>query len=760
MNVEQWLGQDNKLGQDIWYKKYCYQNETFEQWIERVSGGDRDLGDLIRSRKFLFGGRALANRNTDRPGSMFNCYSSGYVGDSVQEIMELNTNLALTYKAQGGQGVSLSKIRPKGTRIGEDYESDGIVPFMEMFNTTTASISQGGARKGALMMSLDIRHKEAPTFITIKSNADKITNANLSLELDDEFMEAVKKFYETGEKVVLHEKRYYGKHEVKYDIIPIELYKLMIQTVYDWGEPGCIFTGLFRNYNLMEFDPDYEIATCNPCGEQPLPRNFSCNLGSLNLSEFINSEYTDSAYFDHASFRKAVRIAVKALDTIIDENLDRHALKEQSENSKNYRNMGLGIFGYANALFKLGITYGSKKAKKFTDSIFKEMFITALETSNQLAKEKGMFPKCKPEQIIKSRIIQNLNDENLVESIKKFGLRNCSLISIAPTGSIATMLGCSGGCEPEFALSYTRHTVNLQDEYKVYCKSVQEYCKVNNTTAEFLPEYFVSSADIDWKDRVEVQGIMQKWVDTAISSTINLAEDTSISEVEQIYLYAWEQGLKGITIFRSGCKRIAILNAGDKKEEPTTANIGNKDDLPWGKVIGVNSDLIGIKTKLTNGCGSFHFQVFFDENTGRPWETFISLSDGAGCERNLEAISRLMSKCLRAGVPVEQIIDSLKAVRPCSSYCRRHDKCGDTSKGSSCPNSLGFALEAAINKIKLLKVIDENNIKDEEIKQVVQNKLEQKQPTDHGVKCPECGGNLVQEGGCNVCRECGYSKCG
>jgi len=266
MNVEQWLGEKNQIGIDIWRKKYRYKEESLDQWFERVSGGNPELKELIQTRKFLFGGRALTNRNTDRPGSMFNCYSSGYCEDSVDGIMKLNSNLALTYKAQGGQGVSLSKIRPKGTTIGEDYASDGIVPFMEIFNTTTASISQGGARKGALMISLDIRHKEAPTFITIKSNEDKINNANLSLELDDEFMDAVKQYYDTGRKIVLHECRDYNGHIVEYDVIPIELYKLMIQTVYDWGEPGCIFTGLFRNYNLMEFDEDYEIATCNPCG--------------------------------------------------------------------------------------------------------------------------------------------------------------------------------------------------------------------------------------------------------------------------------------------------------------------------------------------------------------------------------------------------------------------------------------------------------------------------------------------------------------
>ena len=262
--LKQWLGEDNQIGMDIWEKKYRYNNESFDEWLDRVSGGDVKLRQLISERKFLFGGRALANRGTNKKGSMFNCYSSGYVPDNIEGIMQLNTNLALTYKAQGGQGVSLSKIRPKGTPIGNEFKSDGIVPFMEIFNTTTSSISQGGARKGALMISLDIMHKEAETFITIKSNEDKITKANLSLEINDKFMDAVQKYYDWGETVVIHESREYNGHPIEYDVVPIKLYKLMVETVYDWGEPGCIFTNRFRNYNLMEFDDDYQIETCNP----------------------------------------------------------------------------------------------------------------------------------------------------------------------------------------------------------------------------------------------------------------------------------------------------------------------------------------------------------------------------------------------------------------------------------------------------------------------------------------------------------------
>lgn len=752
----EWLDK-NQLSYDIWDKKYRYNNETFDQWLDRVSGGNNELRRLIESKKFLFGGRALANRGTNKKGSMFNCYSSGYAPDDIEGLMQLNTNLALTYKAQGGQGLSLTKIRPKGTPIGNEFTSDGIVPFMEMFNTTTSSISQGGARKGALMMSIDIRHKEAPTFITIKTNEDKITKANLSLEIDDEFMKAVDKYYSTGETVVLHESREYNGHIIKYDVTPIELYKLMIKTVYNWGEPGCIFTNQFRNYNLMEFDNDYEIATCNPCGEQPLPKNFSCNLGSLNLSEFVAYPYTRNAYFDWNEFYNAIDIAVEALDTIIDENLDRHALKEQSKNSKNYRNIGLGVMGYANMLFKLGLTYGSKEAIQFTTVLFRNMMHEALLVDIDLAIDEGAFPLCKPDKIAKSKLINKILSPSNIEAIEEYGLRNCSLISIAPTGSIATMLGVSGGCEPEFALSYTRKTENLNESYDVFCKSVEEYWKltdetINKGNIKSLPKYFITSKDINWKDRIDTQSVMQDYVDTAISSTINLPEDIPVEEVEQIYLYAWKKGLKGITIFRSGCSRGAILTeeSKNKSSENTCKSCDNTDTLPRGYVVDTSDDLVGYKRKLNTGCGSIHMEVYADELTGELQETFINIGSSGGCERNYQFISRLISTALRGGIPIEVIIDQAKSIRPCTAYVSRTKTKGDTSPGTSCPYAIGLALQDLYNKTKDSYAEDELEVTETKpVKQIKQIKN----------ACPECGEPLEHEGGCVVCKTCGFSKC-
>ena len=764
MNVQDWL-HNNQLGIDIYKNKYRHKNETVEEFAKRVSGGDEALEKLILEQKYLFGGRALANRGTGKKGSMFNCYSSGYAPDDIEGLMQLNTNLALTYKAQGGQGVSLTHVRPQGTPIGNEFTSDGIVPFMEIFNATTSSISQGGARKGALMMSLDIMHKEAETFITIKSNEDRITKANLSLEIDDEFMEAVSEYYRSGETVVIPQKRFYNGHKVEYDVIPIELYKLMIKTVYDWGEPGCIFTERFRNYNLMEYDDDYQIETCNPCGEQPLKKNACCNLGSLNIAAFVKNPYTADAEFDWKEFLRAVSVAVEALDNIIDENVENHAIKEQAENSVNYRNIGLGVMGYGTALFKLGLKYGSEVANDFTEDLFGMMMAIALATSADLAREKGAFPKCKSDLIVKSNIIQNLYaagyiDKFLLDHIVKDGLRNCSLLSVAPTGSIATMLAITGGCEPEFALSYTRRTDNLKDSYEVYCAAVKEYWDTNNIpeeerNIESLPDYFVTSADIAWKDRIEVQAIMQKYVDTAISSTINLPKDITMNEIEEIYLEAWRKGLKGVTVFRDGCMRAGIMTTETEPKEQVETK--TETGLKRGDILCADDDVVGKKRKLMTGCGSLHCTAFFDPITGDLLETYLSKGSAGGCNNFMIGLSRMISLAARGGIPIEAIVDQLDSCGTCPSYAVRRATKGDTSLGSCCPIAIGNALKEMHNE--MMNDIGNDECCCEEITVERSIRQETKESTVF-TECSNCGEiSFLAEGGCGICKSCGYSPC-
>lgn len=766
MTVQEWLGEDNQLSIDIWEKKYRYNGESFDEWLDRVSGGNKELRQLIKEKKFLFGGRTLSNRGTGKKGSFSNCYSRGFVEDSLDDLMQAGTDIAMTFKAQGGQGISLSKLRPKGCGINHgQFTSDGIVPFMEVYNRITESISQGGSRKGALIMTLDAWHKEAPTFITIKSEEGKIQKANLSLEIDDEFMEAVKEYYVSGKVITKHIVREYDGNSVEYDVTPIELYKLMMEKAWDWAEPGCIFTNRFRNFNLMEFCEDYSIETCNPCGEQPLKKHAACNLGSINLSEFIVNPFTPEAYFDATNFTKAVHTAVRALDIVLDENMNNHALKEQKEMAYNYRNIGLGIMGLYDALVKLGMRYGSKESIEFVDGIMDLMFRASFIASINLAKTYGRFPNYSNDLLKANIVKQHFSEDELIQlGAYTYGLRNCSLLSIAPAGSIGTMLNVSTGCEPAFALSYQRKTESLNDGkdkyYTVYADIVNQYKKVNPDGD--LPSCFITAGDLDWKERVDMQATLQNHVDTAISSTINLRNDISVEEIEQLYLYAWEKGLKGVTIYRDGCKRSGILTTDSpKKEEPTTESVGTIGGwtipaLTRGMIIKADDNCVGKKRTLNTGCGTLHCQAFFDPDTGDLLETYLSKGSTGGCNNFMIGLSRMISLAARGGVDVYSIVDQLKSSGTCPSYAVRRATKKDTSLGSSCPVAIGNALVEMYEEMQ-----EELGFKEDKVVETVKEEKPVATPkqTVAKAKCPECGGELVFEGGCSQCLNCGYSRC-
>ena len=756
VTIEQWLGKDNKIGIDIWHKKYQYNNENFEEWLDRVSAGDQELRKLIVEKKFLMGGRTLANRGTDSTGSLFNCYSRGYVEDDYSDIMDAAKDIGVTFKAQGGQGISLTKLRPKGTPIKKEYFSDGIVPFMKIFNEVTAGTSQGGARKGALMLSIDARHKETETFIKIKSKDGEIEKANLSLEIDDEFMRAVEKYYNTGEVVVLHEKRNYAGHEVEYDVTPISIFDMLVDNCYDWADPACLFVNRFRNYNLMQHDDEYQIETSNPCGEQPLPKHGACCLSSLNLSEFVVNPYTPDAYLNTEDFLHAIDVGIRTLDKLIDENYNRHPLQQQRDMSYNYRNIGLGIFGYATALMKLGLKYGSEEAIEFTNDIFALLFRRAVFASNNLAKELGTYPKYK-KCVFDSDIIKKHFTPDEIDGLKQYGLRNCSLISIAPNGSLATLLGESGGCEPEFALKYTRRTVGMTDGedtyYDVYCKAAQEYMTMHHTNT--LPDYFVSSADIPWRNRVLTQAAMQNHVDTAISSTVNMPNSITKDDIAQMYLLAWKTGCKGITMFRDGCKRLGILTT-DNSDKDTGKDETKPYELPRGAIIECSSDLVGKKRKLTTGCGSLHVLAFFDPYDGSLQEAYFNKGSTGGCASFMTGLSRTVSLLCRAGVDIMTIKDQLDSTGACPSYAARTATRHDTSPGSCCPMAIGNALVDMYKEMQR----DIGDSEEEAVPTTIVNNPTKSQSVNSDDKCPECGATLQHVGGCDLCKNCGFTHCG
>lgn len=740
MTFEEWVGEGNDIGISIINRKYRRNGEDFETFLNRVSCGDEGLKQFIRDKKIILGGRTMSNRGADTHASYFNCYSYGFVEDDFTDIMDCAKKIGLTFKAQGGQGLSLSKLRPKGAPVGTEYASDGIIPFMKLFNEVTAATSQGGARKGALLISLDARHKEALDFIRLKSQENVVEKANLSLEIDNEFMQAVKDEYLNGQIVLLKESRDYSGHKVEYTIHPAEIFDALVDNSYDWADPGVLFTNRLRNYNLMQYDDEYNIDTTNPCGEQPLPKHGACCLGSVNLSEFVVNPYTSKAYFDSSEFVRAVRCGIRTLDKLIDENFYRHPLKEQQEMSINYRNIGLGVMGYATMLMKLNLKYGSEEAITFTDAIFGLMFRTAVITSNHMSREIGPYPKYK-DCIWDSDIMKAHFPQDEIDVMRQYGLRNCSLLSIAPTGSIATMIGESGGCEPEFAISYKRRTVGMTEGedtyYDVYCKAAREYMAVNHT--DILPDWFVCAKDIHYLDRIETQAVMQKHVDTGISSTINLPESATKDDITSLYFEAWRRGLKGVTIFRENCKRFPILSNDNKKEAKKVRKIGKM-------------------RKLTTGCGSLHLNAIFNADTGDLIEIFLNKGSSGGCNNFMISLSRQISLNCKNGTKIDDILDQLASSGVCPSYAVRRATKHDTSPGSSCPVAVGKALKEMWEEMR--DELWNRNIP------VASDGRKREEPTEPAEDlsgsrdtCPACHAKITHSGGCDICTNCGWSKC-
>lgn len=472
-------------------------------------------------------------------------------------------------------------------------------------------------------------------------------------------------------------------------------------------------------------------------------------LGSLNLSEFVLEPFTTKARIDFDGLQKATFEAVVALNQVLIEGLTLHPLEEQRNSVRNWKQIGLGTFGLADMLIKLGITYGSSKSIDTIKEVYKEIAINAVEQSLALAKEVGCYPMCDSKQLVKSSFIQALNlPQAVLNDIEHYGLFNSQLLTCAPTGSIGTMLNTSTGVEPNFALSYTRKTQSLDGKdtfYQVDAKIVEDYKKVMGT--DKLPGYFVTSATIDPLSRVKVQAALQKYTDASISSTVNLPKEATVEDVYNIYIEAWKQGLKGITIYRSGCKREGILVV---KEEPETKVAEYPEQLKRGEIIKADDDCIGLKRTLTTGCGTLHVESFWDPDTGELREMYLSKGSKGGCNNFMIGLSRMVSLSARGGISIEAIIDQLNSCGVCPSYAVRHAVKKDTSTGSCCPVAIGNALK------DMYEEISEMVISPLEPTEISEN---QQGPSEYE-ECPSCHKKgLYHTGGCDECIYCGYSKC-
>ncbi len=700
---------------------------------EKKEQVEKEFYWLLEDFKFVPGGRILFAAGTERKSSLLNCYYIPLKEDSIEGIFDTAKEMARTYSFGGGVGIDISILRPKNSLVNNAaIKSTGSVSFMSLFSLTTSLIGQSG-RRGALMITMDVRHPDIEDFVTVKKDKTQVKYANISVKIDDNFMRAVK----NKEQFELHFKN--DKADISRKINAAELWNKILDTAINTGDPGLIFWDRVKRESPTEYDDKMAVKGTNPCAEQPLEDYGACDLGSLNLGYFVDDEYTDKAKINWEKLEKAVRYAVRFLDNVLDYSYSRHPLKAQAEETQYVRRIGLGTMGMANMFVKLNMRYDSEEAIEFAANLFKMIKETAYDESIELAKEKGSFKGLNIEKHLARDFVSRLPDE-LKQKLKKNGLRNGCILTIPPTGSIASMAGASGGIEPFYALSYIRRSESLSAEkFEVLDPEVRHYMtKFNIQDKSGLPDTFVVSHKIDPFSRVKMQAAIQQHIDSSISSTVNLPSTATIADVDRIYFYAWELGCKSITIYREGSKE-NILTATDEKatnakaeEQTISENIEERPYLMQGTTL-----------KMPTSQGNMYL-VINKNDSGQIKEVFIDMGRSGEIEKSYtEAIGRLVSIYLQSGGSVDRVIKTLKGIKGGESVWFNGIQI------YSIPDAVAKGIEI-VSKNKEKEAFGSN------LHGVMQ------ETSDSAVAhvCPKCGQNtLIYENGCYICKTCGYTKC-
>lgn len=730
--------------------------ETPKGMFERVAkaiaaadaayGGDVDalaakFYDLMASLKFMPNSPTLMNAGKAL-GQLSACFVLP-VGDSMTDIFDAVKHAALIHKSGGGTGFSFSRLRAAGAPVrSTGGVASGPVSFMKVFNSATEAVKQGGTRRGANMGILRIDHPDILSFIKAKSENSDITNFNISVGITEAFMEAV----ERGTNYNLVDPR---SGEIKGELNAVEVFNLIVEKAWKNGEPGIIFLDRLNRDNVV---PSVgEIEATNPCGEQPLLPYESCNLGSINLAKLLKNE--NGAYsVDYDELRRVVRLAVHFLDNVIDAN--NYPLPEIAERTRATRKIGLGVMGFADILYKLGIPYNSEEGIELGRSIMHFINTEAHKASEELAEVRGAFP---------------LFAESTYSSGRP--IRNSTCTTIAPTGTISIICGASSGIEPMFALCFVRNVMDNDELIQIdpyfeevakregfysgeLMRKIAKEGSLHNIpeVPEHIKKVFVTAHDVSPIYHIRMQSAFQSYTDNAVSKTVNFPNSATKQDVAEVYTLAYKLGCKGVTIYRDGSRDEQVLYIGTKAKAPAAAPSEPSKVAPRTRPDVTH----GITEKVVIGCGNLYVTVNYDDQG--ICEVFTNLGRAGGCPSQSEATSRLISTALRSGMAVDEIIEQLSGIR-CHSTLRQRAT-NPNIKVLSCPDAIARVLKKAeedraknLAREKTDEVPAQANVQPA-AKPAVQP------PLPEGSPCPECGAPMEHEGGCVICRACGYSKCG
>ncbi|UCB44184.1 MAG: vitamin B12-dependent ribonucleotide reductase [Dehalococcoidales bacterium] len=687
-----------------------------------VEGWEAEFYRIMTSLEFLPNSPTLMNAGREL-GQLSACFVLP-VEDSMESIFDAVKNTALIHKSGGGTGFSFSRLRPATDRVGSTGGvASGPVSFMRAFDTATDVIKQGGMRRGANMAILRVDHPDIELFIRAKDDPTAFTNFNLSVAVTNEFMEAVK----TGNEYDLINPR---TGEVTGKLNAKEVFDIIVANAWKTGDPGVVFIDRINHDNPT---PQLgAIESTNPCGEQPLLPYESCNLGSINLAKMIKTT-DDKVEIDYPRLAETVRTAVRFLDNVIDVN--EFPITEIAEMTRKSRKVGLGVMGFADMLIQLGLPYDSEEALQVASEVMRFLSEESDRASVELAKERGVFPAF---------------EGSIYDAPDAPRVRNASRTTIAPTGTLSIIAGCSSGIEPLFALSYVRnildgaHMVEVNPYFEKVAGSGDFYSEelmkklatgTQLHTIDGVPDnikrLFVTAHEVNPECHVRMQAAFQKHTNNAVSKTVNFPHEATEEDIASVYLMAYKEGLKGITIYRDGSREGQPMSTGasEKTEGVTLA--------PRKRA----KTTTGVTERVHTGCGSLYVTVNYDDHG--ICEVFTTLGKSGGCaSAQLEAICRLITLAFRSGVDMEAVIKHLRGIR-CPSIAWEEGKAV-----LSCADAIAGVLEKHVQ--------GDDYDEDSENEAVAQ---------DYGLirniagQCPDCGGLLAYEEGCFKCPGCGYTKC-